>query len=123
MKTCINLANSTFNLYAPYTCIKLAQNTKQFRRLVLENLSTVINFLFGRKGILWAKVLGFWAAEHVPPLCQQATSIQCVKYGNTYTGKRFCWHMGAGGMIFQKVFSDLISIYEPWHGISYNVVF
>ena len=33
---------------------KLAQNTKQFRRLVLENFITVINFLFGRKGILWA---------------------------------------------------------------------
>ena len=35
MKTCINLANSTFNLYVLY--IKLAQNTKQFRRLVLED--------------------------------------------------------------------------------------
>ena len=32
----------------------LAQNTKQFRRLVLENRITVSNFLFGRKGILWA---------------------------------------------------------------------
>ena len=52
MKKCINLANSTFNLYVLY--IKLAQNTKQFRRLVLENFITVINFLFGRKGILWA---------------------------------------------------------------------
>ena len=52
MKKCINLANSTFNPYALY--IKLAQNTKQFRRLVLENFNTVFNFLFGRKGILWA---------------------------------------------------------------------
>ena len=51
MKKCINLANSTFNLYVLY--IKLAQNTKQYRRLVLENFITVINFLFGRKGILW----------------------------------------------------------------------
>ena len=51
MKKCINLANSTFNLYV---YIKLAQNTKQFRRLVLENFITVINFLLGRKGILWA---------------------------------------------------------------------
>ena len=34
--------------------IKLAQNTKQFRRLVLENFITVINFLYVRKGILWA---------------------------------------------------------------------
>ena len=34
--------------------IKLAQNTKQFRRLILEDFITVINFLFGRKGILWA---------------------------------------------------------------------
>ena len=28
------------------------------------------------------------------PFCQQAISIQCVKYGNTYTGKSFCWHKG-----------------------------
>ena len=34
--------------------VKLAQNTKQFGMLVLENLITVIIFLFGRKGILWA---------------------------------------------------------------------
>ena len=39
MKKCINLANSTFNLYVLYT--KLAQNTKQFRRLVVENFITV----------------------------------------------------------------------------------
>ena len=52
MKKCLNLANSTFNLYVLYT--KLAQATKQFRRLVLENFITVIHFLFGRKGILWA---------------------------------------------------------------------
>ena len=52
MKKSINLANSTINLYVLY--IKLAQNTKQFRRLVLENFITVIHFLFGRKGILWA---------------------------------------------------------------------
>ena len=49
MKKGINLANSTFNLYVLY--IKLAQNTKQFRRLVLENFITVINFLFGSKCI------------------------------------------------------------------------
>ena len=47
MKKCINLANSTFSLDVLY--IKLAQNTKQFRRLVLESFITVINFLFGRK--------------------------------------------------------------------------
>ena len=52
MKNCINLANSTFNLFVLY--INLAQNTKQFRRLVLENFLTVINFLFDRKGFLWA---------------------------------------------------------------------
>ena len=52
MKKCIDLANSTFNFYVLY--IKLAQNTKQFRRLVHENFITVINFLFGRKGFLWA---------------------------------------------------------------------
>ena len=52
MKKCINLANSTFNLYV--LNIKLAQNTKQFMRLVLEKFITGIHFLFGRKGILWA---------------------------------------------------------------------
>ena len=66
MKKCKNLANSTFNLYVLY--IQLAQNTKQFRRLVLENRITVINFLFSRNPILWAKALGFSAAEHPPPL-------------------------------------------------------
>ena len=38
---CINLANSTLNMYVLY--IKLAQNTKQFRRLILENFITVIH--------------------------------------------------------------------------------
>ena len=52
MKKCINLANATVNLYVRY--IKLAQNTKQFRSLVLENFITIIHFLFGGKGILWA---------------------------------------------------------------------
>ena len=67
MKKCINLTNSTFNLYVLY--IKLEKNTKQFRRLVLENFITAIHFLFGRKGILWAWALGFWAAEHLSPPC------------------------------------------------------
>ena len=67
MKKCINRTNSTFNLYVLY--IKLAQNTKQFRRLVLENFITAIHFLFGRNGILWAWALGFWAAEHLSPPC------------------------------------------------------
>ena len=52
MKKCINPANSTFNLYVLY--IILVQNTKQIRRLIIENFISVINFLFGRKGILWA---------------------------------------------------------------------
>ena len=52
MTKCINLAYSPFNLYVLY--IKLAQNTKQFRRLVLENFINIIQFLFGGKGILWA---------------------------------------------------------------------
>ena len=65
MKKCINLANSTFNLYVLY--IKLAQNIKQLRRLVLENFITLINFLFGRKGILWAWALGFGLLNIFPP--------------------------------------------------------
>ena len=60
MKKCILLANSSFNLYVRY--IQLAQNTKQFRKFVLKNIITVIHFLFGRKGILWALALGFGAA-------------------------------------------------------------
>ena len=96
IKTIINLANSTFNLYVLY--IEPAQNTKLRRRFVLENFITVIHFLFGRKGILLAKALDFWAAEHSPPLCQQATFIQSVKYDNKYTGKSFCWHTGGGGI-------------------------
>ena len=64
---CINLANSTFSLYVLY--IKLAQNTKEFRGLVLENFITVIHFLYGRKGILWASGLGLGAAEHLSPPC------------------------------------------------------
>ena len=53
MEKCIKpFSNSTFNLLVLY--IKLAQNTKQFRRLVLEHFITVINFLFGRKGVFWA---------------------------------------------------------------------
>ena len=47
MKTCSNLANPTFNLYVLY--IKQAQNTKQFRRLVLESFITVINFIILKK--------------------------------------------------------------------------
>ena len=126
----MNLANSNFNLYVLY--IKLAQNTKQFKRLVLANFITAIHFLFGRTGILWAYALSFWAAEHLTPLCRQVTSIQCVKCGNTHTGKNiiqcvkcgnthtgknliqcvkcgnthtgknFCWHTRGWGMLFLK---------------------
>ena len=52
LKKCINLTISTFNLYV--ISIKLAQNTKQFRSWVLENFISVIHYLFGRRGILWA---------------------------------------------------------------------
>ena len=48
MKKCIELANSTFNLYVRY--IKLAQNTKQFRSLVLKNFITVIHSSVARAG-------------------------------------------------------------------------
>ena len=95
-KLCINLANSTFNLYILY--IKLAQNTKQFRSLVLEIFITAINFVYGKKGISWAYALGFGTANHLPPsLCKHATSIQCVKYVKHKEAKAFA---GTGGMIF-----------------------
>ena len=64
---CINLANSTFNLYVLY--IKLAQNTKQLWRLVLDNSITVNNFLFCRKAFYGLRPWVFWAAEHLPPPC------------------------------------------------------
>ena len=55
--------------------ITLAQNRKQFTRLILENFITVTHFLFGRKDILWAFALGFGAAEHLLlPLYQHVTS-------------------------------------------------
>ena len=91
MKKCINLANSTFNLFVLY--IKLAQNTKQRRRLVLENFITAIHFLFGKKAFYGLRPWVFGLLNIFTPLCQQATSIQCVKYGNTYTSKNFCSKM------------------------------
>ena len=45
----INLTDSTFNLFVLY--ITLAQNSKQFRGLVLENFITIIHTLFSRKYI------------------------------------------------------------------------
>ena len=44
---------------------------------------------------------GFWAAEH-PPLCQQATSIQCVKYVTHIQTKAFAGTLG--GDILKNVF-------------------
>ena len=39
-------------------------------------------------------------------ICQQATSVQSVIYGNTYAGKSFCWHTG-GNDILKNVFGFL----------------
>ena len=94
-KKCINLANFTYNLYVLY--IKLAQNTNQFRRLVLENFITIINFLFGRKCIYGLRPWVLGLLNISPP---------CVNYGNTYTDKSFFWHTGGGGGDILKMFSD-----------------
>ena len=57
MKKCLNIANSTFNLYALF--IKQAQNTKQVRRLVLENFLlpfisfSVENAFYGLRPRIW----------------------------------------------------------------------
>ena len=117
-------SNSTSNLYVLY--IELAHSTKQSRRLVLENFIPVLCSLFSR----WKKhfyglcswVLGL--QNIVSPLCQHATFIQCVKYGNTYPDKSFCLHMGGGGwgLIFYKMFPDFhkflhfadAQIYAKW---------
>ena len=53
---------------------------------------------------VWAYVLGFWAAEQ-PPFVSVATSIQCKKYGNIFTGKSSHeW----GRVIFYKMFVRVI---------------
>ena len=85
MKKCMNLANFTFNLYLLY--IKLAQKTKRFRRLVLENFITVFKISYSVEK----------ASYGLRPWVFGLLNI-CVKYGNTYTCKSFCWH--TGGMIF-----------------------
>ena len=95
MKKCINHAYSTFNLYVLY--IKLAHNSKQFMRLVLENFITVNNFYLVERAFYGLRPWVFGLLNNPPPVCQQATSIQSVKYGNTYAGKSFCWHTGGGG--------------------------
>ena len=69
MKKYIKHANSTFNLYVPY--IKLAHNTKQFRRLVLKNFITVIHFLIGIENAFYGLrpwVLGLLNTP--PPVCK-----------------------------------------------------
>ena len=67
---------------------------KQFMRLVLENFIIVIPYLVV-KAFYGLKPLVFGLQNIITPLCQQATSIQYVKYGNV-TGKSFCWHTGWG---------------------------
>ena len=95
MKKCINLASSTFNLYVLY--IKLAQNTKQLRRLVLENFITVIHFLFGRKGVLWALlnlsswclVMVEWLFLAVPLGCLQFVIVVFPDHTHYFLGPGF----------------------------------
>ena len=93
---------------------------------MLANFIPVIYSLFGSKTFygLWSCVLGL--QNIVPPLCQHATFIQCVKYGNTYPDKSFCLHMGGrgwgDGVIFYKMFPDFhiflyfadAQIYAKW---------
>ena len=67
MKKCINLANSTLNLYVLY--IKLAQNTKQFRRLVLENFITVIQILSVEEAFYGLRPWVFGLLNIFPPPC------------------------------------------------------
>ena len=92
MKTCLNLANSTFNLYVLY--INLAQNTKQFRR------TSLLSFISksAEKAFNGLRPWGFGLLNISPPLIQHATSTQYVKYGITYTAKAFAGTLV--GMIF-----------------------
>ena len=45
---------------------------------------------------------GFWATEHLPLLCQQANSIQCVKNGlvTHIQAKAFAGTRVGGGGVF-----------------------
>ena len=63
----INHANFTSNLHV--LDIKLAQNTKQFRRLVQEKVITVIFPYSVENAFLGAYAVGFGAAEHRPLPC------------------------------------------------------
>ena len=65
MKKCINLAHSTFNLYLFYN--KLAQDTKQFRSLFLENFITVFNSYSVEKALYGLRPWVFGLLNIIPP--------------------------------------------------------
>ena len=68
---------------------------------------TVINFLFGRKGILWAKALGFWAAEHLPTPLVPASHFHtmCKIWQHIFMQKLLLAH--GGNDILKNVFGFL----------------
>ena len=115
---------NVFNPYKPSILFMGHQQTVQnqirrrrtrrlIRFLTQENFISVIirlkrNFMGLGPGFLGC-------LTSFPPLCQQATSIQCVKYGDTYTGKIFCWHTGGGGNdILKNVFWFLYTLMQNW---------
>ena len=88
--------------------IELAQHTKQLRRLVLENFITVINFFFGRKGNLWAEVLGFGLLNIFPPLVPASHFYtMCRIWLHVYMQKLLLAHGGGGDDILKNVFGFL----------------
>ena len=99
MTKCINLANSSFNLNV--LNIKLAQNTKLFRRLVLESFITVIHFLFVEKALYGLRPwvfgqLNIFHCVSKPLPCNvqnMVTHIQAKAYSGTPGG-------GGGKYIF-----------------------
>ena len=66
---------------------------------------SLISYLV-EKGFYGLRPWVFGLLNIFPPVCQQATSVQSVIYGNTYAGKSFCWHTG-GNDILKNVFGFL----------------
>ena len=102
MKKYINLANSTVNLYVLY--IKLAQNTKQFRRLVLENfIISLISYLV--ENTFYGLRPWVFGLPIIPPCASKPLPYNVQSMVTHIQAKAFAGTRGEG-MAFKKMFSD-----------------
>ena len=102
MKKCINLTNSTFYLYVLYN--KLAQNTKQFRKLVLENsLLSFISYSV-EKAFYGLRPWVFGLLNIFPPLVP-------ASHFHTYRPKLLLAH--GGNDILKNVYLNVTLIVLP----------